>query len=566
MSVRNLIAPFLAARQSISRDNPLLLDWSRRQWAAWIRSQQQSGLKPPGPRFTIVVALTCIDDLPLHAGLMQLLGIPGIRPAILLVLPTEPMARIVRAQAWREEWLGLVEILSEAELADFYDRTPENAAICVFEFPTILNAERLTALSIPDAVSSLVPDISEGAYFGPISRQRISQSTSTPESRASSIQALQTQDVSLLHPVVEDDYGPSGENSAGQVWQGTIRTGLGRLDLPDVGFEGELVVEQTQGSQNVVVARKQGGIGKNASAVRIRLPARLITTHPQQMRVYAGNSDGVVTTNLLAQIPPSRIKPWMLAAFLNRGGGGNPVIRAFAQALCCRIAYAEDEPEILREIPVVWGVLRDSDRIIAQAKAQQTYFFYIDHAYFNRGHGKNYRIARNAYDAGRVRDCPGDRLKTLNVKLLPWRTGGREIIVCPPTEYFMEAHGCPDWLETTLARLSNTTDRPVIVRTKPRPGEQAVPLATALQSAHALVTHSSNVAIEAACLGTPVFVSATSAAAPVGSTDLSEIDSPQYPDRSPWLSHLAYNQFSLEEIGNGTAWRLLLELEGRTFV
>ena len=88
-------------------------------------------------------------------------------------------------------------------------------------------------------------------------------------------------------------------------------------------------------------------------------------------------------------------------------------------------------------------------------------------------------------------------------------------------------------------------------------------LPEALKTAHALVTHSSNVAIEAVCLGTPVFVSHTSAAAPVGHTDLSHIEKPAYPDRSAWLSHLAYNQFSLEEIADGRAWRMLLELEER---
>jgi hypothetical protein len=256
----------------------------------------------------------------------------------------------------------------------------------------------------------------------------------------------------------------------------------------------------------------------------------------------------------------------MISAFLNRGGGGNPVVRAFANGVGCRLAYAEDEPEELQDIPVVWGVLRQSDRILAQAKRQGLYFFYIDHAYFNRGHGKTYRITRNAYEAGPVRECSGDRLSELDVDVRPWRKAGREIIVCPPTDYFMQAHGCPDWLDETLSGLRRLTDRPITVRMKPQPGEQAVPLPEALKKAHALVTHSSNVAIEAACLGTPVFVDGASAAAPVGLTDLSQIESPAYPDRDPWLAHLAYNQFSFEEIGDGRAWTMLLDLEERPYV
>jgi hypothetical protein len=60
-----------------------------------------------------------------------------------------------------------------------------------------------------------------------------------------------------------------------------------------------------------------------------------------------------------------------------------------------------------------------------------------------------------------------------------------------------------------------------------------------------------------------VFVAPSSAAAPIGRTDLAEIEQPIYPDRAPWLAHLAYNQFSLEEMESGAAWRMLRELEER---
>jgi hypothetical protein len=114
--------------------------------------------------------------------------------------------------------------------------------------------------------------------------------------------------------------------------------------------------------------------------------------------------------------------------------------------------------------------------------------------------------------------------------------------------------------------LQRHTARPIVVRRAPQPGETAEPLAEALSKAHALVTPSSNVAIEAVVAGVPVFVSPSSAAAPVGLTDLSLIEAPVYPDRDKWLAHLAYCQFSLEEMRSGAAWRMLLEWEDRPFV
>jgi hypothetical protein len=351
-------------------------------------------------------------------------------------------------------------------------------------------------------------------------------------------------------------------------WNGAVRSHQGGVVMPMLEDNDDLVIRTSREPQDpIVIARRSSRLCQHDEPLKIRTPGSLLTTAPQVLRVEAHKPDGSVRgTDLLFRVPASRIEPWMISAFLNRGGGGNPVIRAFAAGIGCRIAYAEDEPEVLSDIPVVWGVLRDSDRILAQAKGQALYFFYIDHSYFNRGHGKSYRITRNRYEAGPIRECSPDRLAQFSVDVRPWQKSGRDIVVCPPTDYFMQAHGCADWLETTLHTLQGVTDRPIIIRGKPQPGESAVPLETALESAHALVTHSSNVAIEAACLGTPVFVNPASAAAPIAQTDLLMIDTPAYPDRDPWLAHLAYSQFTFDEIREGTAWRLLLEMEERELV
>jgi hypothetical protein len=77
----------------------------------------------------------------------------------------------------------------------------------------------------------------------------------------------------------------------------------------------------------------------------------------------------------------------------------------------------------------------------------------------------------------------------------------------------------------------------------------------------ALVTFQSNAAVESVFQGIPVFVLApTCAAAPVGLTDLSKIETPYYPDRDKlqaWGNHLAYGQFHISEIKNGKAKQLL---------
>ena len=252
----------------------------------------------------------------------------------------------------------------------------------------------------------------------------------------------------------------------------------------------------------------------------------------------------------------------MLYAYLNRGGGGNTVISAVISGAGCRHSYAEDYKGFTEGVPVCWGVLRNSKKIVDDAISRDQHFVYIDHAYFNRGHGNSYRISINSFECNMLRLCPSSRSKQLNVSLDPWNTRGEKIIVCPPTDYFSEAHSVHGWLDKTINEIKLYTDRKIVVRKKPKPDEKPIPLAEQLHEAHALVTHSSNVAIEAVCLGTPVFVSKTSAAAPIGLTDLSMIENPIYPDRSLWINNLSYCQFTLSEIESGNFLHIMNEYYG----
>lgn len=511
-----------------------------------------------------VAELTCLEDLPLHIGLIQLLVAHGSRCRVLLSLPTDEMANLVRERARRESWHELVYIDSVGGCRRKLEALNLADALVVFAMPYALSEDDLA--DVASLVASSAVAISTGRpYF--IGTAEGFGGSAMASVHGNFEQAIVDGFATLL---AQDPNSIGGEqpievpmnNSPVEAcsWSGED----GGIRIPDLGSDDELVVTAHEKSGSVIARCFLPHADEQPW--RIRVPTSMITIAPQRVHVDVIRSeDPSLRAEGFLHVRPSCLEPWMLSAFLNRGGAGNPVIRAFADGIGCRIAYAEDEPTVLSDIPVVWGVLRHSDRILAQAKAQDLYFFYIDHAYFNRGHGRTYRITRNAYEAGPIRDCPDDRLAALSLNIKPWNEDGLEIIVCPPTEYFAQAHGCPDWLETTLSTLSSLTDRPIIIRSKPKAGEQVKSLAEALRTAHALVTHSSNVAIEAACLGTPVFVSPSSAAAPVGSTDLGQIERPSRPDRRPWLAHLAYSQFSIEEIQSGLAWKLLLAQEEREF-
>jgi hypothetical protein len=582
MTNGHFVAGMLAWRRALRSRHPEIATAVAAEWEKWLQLQRQEPSDVSRPLLIVHAQLSCLEDAKAQVGVAQMLAFADVRCAPIFSFPTAALTSIARAEARRNGWEGLISIVDISSCDRLIAQLPGDSALLSFPAPAVLGralienqlaqrhyAELSSPLSDEDGAEETL--LVGKAYFGRARDYAGWQGQQGEPDWTSLIQSL-------------DASGPTAENLGISASPGTrpkrkawldpdrpldtAASAGDRLCVPRIGLGDELVVRTSREPfHSNTIERRPARLLAAAEPFAIHLPGAMLGPAPRMVRVEAHKPDGeVLGGKVLVHVRPSQLKPWMIACFLNRGGGGNPVVRAFAGGIGARLAYAEDEPLILQDIPVVWGVLRDSDRILAQAKAQGLFFFYIDHAYFDRGHHRSYRITRNGYEAGAVRRCPSDRLEELGIETRPWRRSGKDIIVCPPTEYFMQAHGCPDWLETTLETLKSSTDRPIVVREKPKPGETAVPLPKALETAHALVTHSSNVAIEAVCLGTPVFVAATSAAAPVARTDLSMIEDPVYPDRDAWLAHLAYSQYSFEEIEDGRAWKMLLDLEERELV
>jgi hypothetical protein len=82
------------------------------------------------------------------------------------------------------------------------------------------------------------------------------------------------------------------------------------------------------------------------------------------------------------------------------------------------------------------------------------------------------------------------------------------------------------------------------------------PLSADLVGAWALVTHSSNAAVEALLEGVPVFCTAPCAAYRMGRPDVAAIEAPALPDdREQWAWNLARAQWTLAEMKSGECWR-----------
>lgn len=202
-------------------------------------------------------------------------------------------------------------------------------------------------------------------------------------------------------------------------------------------------------------------------------------------------------------------------------------------------------------------------------------FYYIDTGYFgnqqssDNPHGWKYwhRIVKNNLQHGEIIPRPGDRWSQFNIQMEPWKKDGRKILVAAPDEKPCIFYGITKdrWLEETVAKIKEHTDRPVEIRERAPNRIDRVQNDTLKQAldkdVFALVTFNSNAATEAIMYGIPAFTMApANAASPVALQDLSLIDTPYYADSDKlyaWACHLAYGQFHVNELKSGKAIQLL---------
>lgn len=217
----------------------------------------------------------------------------------------------------------------------------------------------------------------------------------------------------------------------------------------------------------------------------------------------------------------------------------------------------------------VYGIMRGCSEIIAQAQNAGRRWLYIDRGYFRASRDKDYggffRVTCDDYQHGGLGEYGEERWQRLNIRMSHWRKSGTHIVVCPPGRAFANYRGfCADkWLADVLAKLRASTDRPVRVREKPTDKNQKnIPLGFDLAHAWAVVAHSSNAAVEALLAGVPVFCTAPCAAYLMGRNDVTKIEAPDYPEREGWARALAANQWTLDEMRDGTCWRDLTEFHG----
>jgi hypothetical protein len=280
----------------------------------------------------------------------------------------------------------------------------------------------------------------------------------------------------------------------------------------------------------------------------------------------------------------------MNISIFNKFGALNsgPVFEAFRNG-CKKHRIRVTEHNMSADVAVIWSQLWTGRMALNRAvwdefSASGRSVIVLEVGQLNRGVtwkiGINGVNARGWFGEGIE---PG-RARKLAVQLQPWHQGNHILIAMQRTdsEQWTGLPPAQSWLDQTIAKLREHTDRAIVVRPHPRQKLQPTmgvkfqtPLSlrgtydefdfrSSLKNAWAVVNENSGPGSQAVIDGVPAFVGACSMAAPVANLDYAQIEKPHMPDRAVWLNELCHTEWTLGEITSGMPiGRLLGRLKSR---
>lgn len=222
---------------------------------------------------------------------------------------------------------------------------------------------------------------------------------------------------------------------------------------------------------------------------------------------------------------------------------------------------------------IIYGYVEDCQKVIGACQKQGIPWVFIDLAYWHRNN--HYKISvndRHPTDYFMKFHRPPDRFSRFGLSVKPRQavTDGYILLAGMSGKAAWSWNFRAEQFENEAARaIQNVTKRKIVYRPKPNwgnagriPGthfDKSTPVEQAFKSTHVVVTHHSNVGCDALLAGIPV-ISKRGAASVLGKYDFSTVENPHWPTdeaRYQFACNLAYCQWSLAEMTDGTCWRQL---------
>ena len=238
----------------------------------------------------------------------------------------------------------------------------------------------------------------------------------------------------------------------------------------------------------------------------------------------------------------------------------------------------------MRPIHFFWGLAGKNIPHIKGCIERNEEWWYVDNGYLTQqitrypepkihDLDKTYfRIVKGGLHTLQGKSGSVDRLRVLenqgiDVQFKGWTSNTEHILLCPssPTvTFFINDMSQEEWEENVRSELRQHTDRPIKFRNKPRPGNQwwNTDIKEDLKGCHCLITNMSLAAVDAVINQVPVLTHRNNVAFKVSIDNIHNINkTPKHPREvvEPWLNMLSHNQFTIPEIEEGLAYKILNE-------
>lgn len=232
------------------------------------------------------------------------------------------------------------------------------------------------------------------------------------------------------------------------------------------------------------------------------------------------------------------------------------------------------------DVAVFYGLEDRLRRALKEYPASGRHAVYVDLGYWGRieggklaGYHKIVVDGRHPTAYFQRKRHDDARIAHFGLRIAPWRRpkpDSAPILLAGMGSKAAQAENmAPEaWERAAIERIRAVTARPILYRPKPswkaaRPIEgcdfshRSVPIEMILGSCHAVVTHHSNVGVDAIVAGIPTFTE-EGVARPLRAGELADIERPAFPEgREQWLSDISYCQWTVAEMAAGLPWQHL---------
>lgn len=203
-----------------------------------------------------------------------------------------------------------------------------------------------------------------------------------------------------------------------------------------------------------------------------------------------------------------------------------------------------------------------NEKIILDKISNNKLFWFIDSGYTNflESNKKWHRVVRNhIHNSGNFLP-PVDRLGMFKIFPTQWRTSGHIILIIEPGQFSADIFkiNLKTWKYDIESELRKYTDKRIMFREK-KPKKTRTSLFYELKNEdyYCVVNINSNAATESIWNGIPVITLDKHITNTVSRSYIHQINDLYRPNLAQWLATLSYSQFTFDELMNGTAVKLI---------